>query len=90
MNFSDKLKELRQSKGISQAKLAEEIFVSRFEVAKCENGLDIPSDESLELLAKYFNINAEELLEIKKMKNSLLLKIKQLKIKRQSLDYLLV
>ena len=60
MNFSDKLKELRQSKGISQAKLAEEIFASKSAVAKWENGLGIPSDESLELLAKYFNVSEEE------------------------------
>ena len=65
MNFSDKLKELRQSKGISQAKLAEEIFASKSAVAKWENGLGIPSDESLELLAKYFNVSEEEQLENK-------------------------
>ncbi|MBQ9986984.1 MAG: helix-turn-helix transcriptional regulator, partial [Erysipelotrichales bacterium] len=37
MNFAEKLKELRLSKGISQAKLAQDIFVSRSAVAKWEN-----------------------------------------------------
>ena len=50
MNFANKLKELRQKKGISQAKLAKDIYVSRSAIAKWENGLGIPSDESLELL----------------------------------------
>ena len=59
MNFSDKLKELRQEKGISQAKLAEEIFVSRSAVAKWENGLGIPNEESLQLLAEYFEVTED-------------------------------
>ena len=65
MNFADKLKELRQEKGVSQAKLAEEIFVSRSAVAKWENGLGIPNEESLKLLATYFEISEEQLLENK-------------------------
>ena len=65
MNFANKLKELRQEKGISQAKLAEDIYVSRSAIAKWENGLGIPSDESLELLAKYFNVSEDELLQNK-------------------------
>lgn len=65
MNFANKLKELRQKKGISQAKLAEDIYVSRSAIAKWENGLGIPSDESLELLAKYFNVDENDLLQNK-------------------------
>ena len=55
MNFADKLKELRQEKGISQAKLAEDIFISRSAIAKWENGLGIPNEDSLKLLAEYFD-----------------------------------
>lgn len=62
MSFAEKLKQLRQEIGISQAKLAEEIFVSRSAVAKWENGLGIPSDESLKLLSEYFGVSEEELL----------------------------
>ncbi len=65
MNFSEKLKELRQEKGISQAKLAEEIYVSRSAVAKWENGLGIPNDDSLKLLAEYFEITETDLLSDK-------------------------
>ncbi|MBP3398622.1 MAG: helix-turn-helix transcriptional regulator [Erysipelotrichaceae bacterium] len=62
MSFAEKLKQLRQETGISQAKLAEEIYVSRSAIAKWENGLGIPNDESLRMLAEYFGITEEELL----------------------------
>ena len=65
MNFAEKLKELRQEKGISQAKLAEDIFISRSAIAKWENGLGIPNEDSLKLLAEYFNIDENELLQNK-------------------------
>ena len=62
MEFSEKLRELRQSKGISQAMLAKAIFISRSAVAKWENGLGLPSEESLAQLCAYFGVSAEYLL----------------------------
>ena len=62
MEFSEKLRELRLQKGISQAKLAADIHISRSAVAKWENGLGLPSDESLKILAEYFNIGIGELM----------------------------
>ena len=62
MEFSEKLKELRSEKGISQAKLATDIHISRSAVAKWENGLGLPSDESLKMLAEYFGVTISELL----------------------------
>ena len=62
MEFSERLKELRTKKGISQAKLAADIHISRSAVAKWENGLGLPSDESLKLLADYFGITIDELI----------------------------
>ena len=47
MEFGTKLKELRATKGVSQAKLAADIHISRSAVAKWENGLGLPNDESL-------------------------------------------
>lgn len=61
MGFSEKLKELRSEKGITQTKLAEDIHISRSAVAKWENGLGLPNDESVKLLAEYFNITVNEL-----------------------------
>lgn len=60
MEFKDKLKKLRKERGISQQRLAEEIFVSRSAVAKWENGLGLPCKESLDLLCSYFGVTRED------------------------------
>lgn len=62
MQFDEKLKQLRAQKGISQADLAEKIFVSRSAVAKWENGLGIPSEQSLDMLADFFEVSTSELM----------------------------
>lgn len=61
MEFSEKLKSLRNEKGISQQELADAIFVSRSAVAKWENGLGLPCDESLTLLCEYLGVEKEDL-----------------------------
>ena len=61
MEFSIRLKELRKEKNVSQQALANAIFVSRSAVAKWENGLGIPSEESYLALLSYFNCSVEEL-----------------------------
>ena len=61
MQFNEKLKELRTKKGVSQSELADGIYVSRSAVAKWENGLGLPSNESLRLLAEYFEVSADQL-----------------------------
>lgn len=62
MEFCDKLKELRAEKSVSQTKLAADIHISRSAVAKWENGLGLPNDESLKLLSEYFSISIDEML----------------------------
>lgn len=61
MELKDKLKQLRKEKGLSQAQLAELLFVSRSTVAKWENGLGLPNPESMERLEQEFEINKEEI-----------------------------
>ncbi|MGN1100252.1 MAG: helix-turn-helix domain-containing protein [Christensenellales bacterium] len=61
MRFNENLKELRLKKGMSQTELAEKVFVSRSAVAKWENGLGLPSDDSLNRLAEFFGVEREEL-----------------------------
>ena len=70
MDFSHKLKELRQARGISQAELAEALHVSRSAVAKWENGLGMPSEESLSVLANYFAVSKEELVIVSEDKGN--------------------
>jgi len=62
MEFCDKLNELRAEKGVSQTKLAADIHISRSAVAKWENGLGLPNDESLKLLSEYFSVSIDDLL----------------------------
>lgn len=62
MQFNEKLKKLRSQKGVSQTQLANAIFVSRSAVAKWENGLGLPGEQSLKALADYFGVQPSELL----------------------------
>ena len=62
MEFSERLRQLRNEKGISQTKLAADIHISRSAVAKWENGLGLPNDDSLKLLADYFGISIDDLI----------------------------
>lgn len=61
MELKDKLKQLRKEKGLSQAQLAELLFVSRSTVAKWENGLGLPNPESMERLEQEFGITKEDI-----------------------------
>ena len=61
MEFKENLKQLRMQKGLTQAQLAEKLFVSRSTVAKWENGLGLPNPESMAALEELFDIVAEEL-----------------------------
>jgi transcriptional regulator with XRE-family HTH domain len=62
MGFKDKIKELRQEKGLFQQEVANRIYVSRSAIAKWENGLGLPSKESLRLLSEFYNLHENELL----------------------------
>jgi transcriptional regulator with XRE-family HTH domain len=61
MEFKDKLKQLRKEKGLTQARLADAIFVSRSTIAKWENGLGLPSAESMAALETYFAVTPQEI-----------------------------
>ena len=61
MEFKDNLKQLRREKGLTQAQLAEKLFVSRSTVAKWENGLGLPNPESMVALQHLFGITAQEI-----------------------------
>jgi len=63
MEFKEKLKKLRLEKGISQQTLADAIMISRSAIAKWENGLGLPNEQSLELIAAYFGVNKNQLID---------------------------
>ena len=61
MEFKENLKRLRMNEGLTQAQLAEKLFVSRSTIAKWENSLGLPNPESMALLEQLFDISASEL-----------------------------
>lgn len=57
MEMGEKLKMLRAEKGISQQALADAIHVSRSAIAKWENGLGYPSQDSYEALIAFYGVD---------------------------------
>ena len=62
MEFNEKLRDLRKSKGLTQEQLAEAIFVSRTAVSKWESGRGVPNIESLKALSEFFSVSLDSLL----------------------------
>lgn len=64
IKFKEKLKELRIEKKLSQTELAKELNVSQRSISSWETGFRQPDFETLELIAKYFNVSTDYLLGI--------------------------
>ena len=62
MEFSEKLQELRKSRGLTQEELSEILFVSRAAVSKWESGRGYPNIESLKEISKFFSVSIDDLL----------------------------
>jgi transcriptional regulator with XRE-family HTH domain len=79
MSLGQRVKELRESYGISQQKLAEMLHVSRPTISQIENGERKIFVEELMKLAEIFNLSVEALLGIKKEPEIILQKDKNKK-----------
>lgn len=62
MDFKERLKELRKSKGLSQVALAERLGLSKSTIGAYETGDISPSIEALNTIADYFNVDMDYLL----------------------------
>ena len=62
MEFNEKLKELRNSRGLTQEEMAEALFVSRTAISKWESGRGYPSIDSLKEISGFFSVTIDELL----------------------------
>ena len=62
MEFKDVLKQLRQSRGYSQVRLAELLDVSSGLIGMYEIGKRKPSYEQLESMADFFNVSTDYLI----------------------------
>ena len=67
MEFNEKLKELRSSRGLTQEELAEALFVSRTAISKWESGRGYPSIDSLKEISSFFSVTIDELLSGEKL-----------------------
>ena len=59
--FAQKIRELRQSRNLSEAALDEIFDLMRGTVANWEHGFSYPDDELTDDIAAYFNISRTEL-----------------------------
>ena len=60
--FSEKIKAIRESKGLTQEEFAQEIFVSRTAVTKWETGKSLPNIDTIKLISEKYGISIDELL----------------------------
>lgn len=61
--FADKIKELRKLRGKSQYKLAKDLNVAQPTVASWEKGTRTPTFATLQLVADYFDVSIDYLLD---------------------------
>ena len=73
MTFGEKLKKLRNEKGLTQDELAERIFVTRTAISKWENDKGYPNIDSLKQLSNLFEVSIDELISDSDVENKKLL-----------------
>ncbi len=64
MNFGKALQEQRKLAGLSQSQLAKETGIKQQTLSRWENDMHIPDIENCIILAKYYGITLEELLDV--------------------------
>lgn len=79
------LKELRSEKGVTQAELAELLGVSNRSVSRWETGATMPDLDLLIELAKYFHVEAGEILDGERKENKM--EPKEEELVRKIADY---
>lgn len=62
METKDVIRELRNSSGMSQGEVAEQVHVTRQAVSRWETGEVVPNTETLKLLSKLFDVSINTLL----------------------------
>lgn len=63
MNIGVKIRELRKRRGVTQEQLANSIGISFQAVSKWENGVALPDISLVTVLASYFGVSTDELLD---------------------------
>ena len=68
--FSNRLKELRKVKNVSQKELSDLLKLTPQAISKWENGLSEPDNDSLITLAEFFNVSTDYLLGKSNIENA--------------------
>ena len=66
--FSEKLKEARENKNLSQEQVAEILNIARSNISKYENGNLEPTIQTLKEFCKLYEVSADYLLELNNSK----------------------
>lgn len=62
MDFGDRLKQLREESSLTQQELGEKINLTKANISKYETGRLQPNIDTINFLAKYFNVSTDYLL----------------------------
>lgn len=62
MNTNEILKNVRTKYNLTQAEMAEKLFVTRQAISRWENGETVPNTDTLKLISKTFNVSINTLL----------------------------
>ncbi len=65
-----RLRQLRMEKGITQTTLAGLLGISKSAISTYENGLRMPSEDTLIDIARYFKVSVDYLLGISSIRNT--------------------
>ncbi|MFS0988013.1 helix-turn-helix transcriptional regulator [Enterococcus durans] len=84
MTFGEGIKKLRVSQDLTQAQLAERIFVTRQTISNWENDKGQPELENLILLSELFHVSLDELIQAPNEKN------KQVDKRKIGRDFLII
>ncbi len=68
-NFSDRLKELRIEKRLTQEQLANKFYLNKSSISRYERGQQVPELELLQQIADFFSVSTDYLLGNSDIKN---------------------
>lgn len=60
--MNERIKKIRNDSGLSQNAFAKKLSISRSAICKIESGENFPSDQTLALICKEFNVNEDWLI----------------------------
>ena len=64
MTFGKKLSTLRKQANLTQQDLADKLHVSRQAITKWEKGVGLPDLDNIKMIANYFNVTIDYLLDM--------------------------